>query len=273
MEYSLNKKLRIMMIGAHPDDCDVSCGATAILFQKNGHDVKFVSFTDGSAGHYQYKRAETAKIRKSEAASVASLTGIQYQVMDYADGELEVNIETRTKMLSIIREFNPDIIITHRPNDYHPDHRYTSQLVLDASYLVMVPNVCPQTLFLKHQPVILYMCDSFEKPNKFTPDIVVGIDAVFEQKLKMVSCHKSQFDEWLPWIDKLQGTLQDNGNCSYAFSYLISSDSQTAARYRDNLISKYGKETGNAFHYAEAYEISELGGQISKDDINGCFSF
>ena len=145
------------MIGAHPDDCDLTCGGIAIKYSKLGHKVKFVSVTNGDAGHQDHTREELAKIRAEEARQSALTAGIEYEVLDFHDGNLKVDIPTREKILGVIREFNPDLIFTHRPNDYHPDHRYTSILVQDASYLVMVPKVCPNVPYLKHQPIILYM--------------------------------------------------------------------------------------------------------------------
>lgn len=268
----IEKKLNIMVIGAHPDDCDGGCGGIVLKYRKLGHAVQFVSTTNGSAGHQSYDRPTLAKIRKMESQTVAEKSGISYLVLDYDDGRLEVNLESREKILRIIRRFSPDIIFTHRPNDYHPDHRYTSQLVQDSSYLVMIPNVCPDTPVMKVQPIICYMSDSFKRPYPFSPDIAVGIDDVIEQKLEMVSCHKSQYFDFLPYLDHLQNLIPtDYDDSRYAYDCVNTCDAKTANNYRKQLIARYGKETGQAVKYAEAYEISEYGRQIEKDEIDNYF--
>jgi LmbE family N-acetylglucosaminyl deacetylase len=267
-----DKKLRIMMIGAHPDDCDLTCGGIAIKYSKLGHKVKFVSVTNGDAGHQDHTREELAKIRAEEARQSALTAGIEYEVLDFHDGNLKVDIPTREKILGVIREFNPDLIFTHRPNDYHPDHRYTSILVQDASYLVMVPKVCPNVPYLKHQPIILYMYDTFKKPNKFFPDITVGIDDVAEQKRKMLSCHRSQVYEWLPWIGSFQEGQRDTDEKAI-YDSLLDDDIECAKECRSQLIEKYGVQIGESIKYAEAFEISEYGGSLSKEEINRYFPF
>ncbi|MEA4831113.1 MAG: PIG-L deacetylase family protein [Oscillospiraceae bacterium] len=265
-------KLRILIIGAHPDDCDGGCGGIALKYIKEGCTVQFVSVTDGSAGHQSYKREALAKIRKSEAQASAAVGGLTYLVLDNPDGRLEVNLNTRDELLRIIRNFAPDIIITHRPNDYHPDHRYTSQLVQDNSYLIMIPNVCPDTPALKFQPAIFYMSDSFKRPYSFSPNVAVSIDDVIDRKLEMVSCHKSQFFDFLPWIDRLQkGIPEDYDDSKYAYDCVNGSDRRSADRFRNLLIARYGEQRGSAVEYAEAYEMSEYGSQISEEEINDYF--
>jgi LmbE family N-acetylglucosaminyl deacetylase len=268
----MDKSIRLMVIGAHPDDCDGSCGGLAIQYSALGRAVKFVSVTDGSAGHQSIGRQALAKIRREEAKNVAAAANIEYQVLDFPDGRLEVNLGSRETILRIIRLFNPHIIITHRPNDYHPDHRYTSQIVQDASYLVRVPAVCQDTPAMTFQPAIFFMSDEFKRPYPFSPDAVVSTDDVFEQKVKMVSCHKSQYFDWLPWMDSIQNSLPDHYDVSrYAYDCMNSNDSGTADRFRNLLISRYGVAKGSSIKYAEAYELSEYGAKPSSDEWNEYF--
>ena len=168
------KELNVIIIGAHPDDAEASCG-TAALYVAAGHKVKLVSVTNGDAGHQTMGGKELAKIRKKEARKAAEILGVKYKVLDNHDGELMPTIENRRKVVTAIREFHSDIVITHRLNDYHPDHRNTAQLVLDTAYMVTVPNVCPQTPILKKNPVYLYCSDDFTKPTAFKPDVVIGV--------------------------------------------------------------------------------------------------
>src|SRR3984893_16875908 len=136
-------KIRVIAFGAHPDDCDIRAAGTAALFAKMGHAVRFVSVTNGDAGHQTMKAAELAKRRLGEAKESARRLGIDYQVLDNHDGELLPTLEVRKQVSRQIRQWNADIVLAPRPNDYHPDHRYTGVLVQDAAYMVVVPNVTP----------------------------------------------------------------------------------------------------------------------------------
>lgn len=268
-----DKKLRIMVVGAHPDDCDFGCGGTAVKFAREGHAVKFLSVTDGSAGHQTDDRKTLAARRAKEAENSGKIAGIEYEVLRFPDGELEVNLETRSEVMRNIRRFNPDMVITHRPNDYHPDHRYTSQIVQDASYLLMVPNVCPDTPAMDHQPVFLYLSDSFKKPNPFTPDVIVSVDDAAETKVKMIACHVSQCFEWLPWIDCKQGNLPADYDASkYPSDFQDKDDAAVAKRYYDQLKSRYGEEKARSIKYAEAFEVSEYGSDFD-GSINDYFPY
>ncbi|MDH5598060.1 MAG: PIG-L family deacetylase, partial [Cyclobacteriaceae bacterium] len=190
-----NKPLRIIMIGAHPDDCDQDGGGTAILFAKMGHAVKFVSVTNGDAGHHEMGGGELAKVRMAEAKEAGKRFGVEYVVLDNHDGELVPSLNVRLQLIREIRTWNADVVIAPRPNDYHPDHRYTGVLVQDAAYMVGVPNIAADTPPLSKNPVFLYYQDHFQKPNPFSPDITVDITSVFEQKIFAMSAHKSQFFE------------------------------------------------------------------------------
>ena len=183
-------KLRIMMIGAHPDDCDFRCGGVALKYAQMGHKVQFVSISDGSAGHHQMKPEELADRRKMEAQKVADLAGIEYVILGLKDGEIMADLDSRRQLIQCIRLFNPDLILTSRPNDYHADHRQTSLLVQDASYLLIVPNICPDTKPMDDMPVIGFFYDRFHNPS-FNPDIIIDIDDVIDKKFEMLDCHVS----------------------------------------------------------------------------------
>ncbi len=135
--------LRLLVIGAHPDDADIGAGGLAVIFRRLGHVVKFVSVTNGAVGHHQMSGQPLVARRRAEAQAAGEIIGAEYEVWDYPDGQLLPTLEARKQVIRLIRQFSPDLLLTHRPNDYHPDHRYTSQLVQDAAYLVTVPNICP----------------------------------------------------------------------------------------------------------------------------------
>ncbi|HYG40332.1 MAG TPA: PIG-L family deacetylase, partial [Cytophagales bacterium] len=191
--------IRVIVFGAHPDDCDNDAGGLAALYSSMGHKVKFVSLTNGDKGHQEKGGGELAVIRLNEAKEAGRRLGIEYEVLDNHDGELMPTLENRMDVIRLIREWNADIVIAPRTNDYHPDHRYTGVLVQDAAYMVIVPNVLPHTPPLKKNPLFLYGADHFQRPNPFRPDIAIDISQVYDQKLSAIAAHSSQFFEWLPW--------------------------------------------------------------------------
>jgi LmbE family N-acetylglucosaminyl deacetylase len=191
--------LRVIAFGAHPDDCDIRAAGTAAKFRALGAAVKFVSVTNGDAGHQSMGGGALAKRRRGEAEESGRRLGITYEVLDNHDGELLPTIAVREQIIRRIRQWNADIVLAPRPNDYHPDHRYTGVLVQDAAYMVVVPNVCPDTPPLRKNPVFLYYEDRFQKPAPFRPDVAIGIDDVFDLKVAALDAHVSQVYEWLPW--------------------------------------------------------------------------
>jgi LmbE family N-acetylglucosaminyl deacetylase len=193
--------IRVIAFGAHPDDCEICAGGTAIKFVRGGHAVKFVSVTNGDAGHQSEGGGALAQRRRAESLEAARRLGVECEVLDNHDGELAPSVAVREQIIRAIRRWNADIVMGPRPNDYHPDHRNTGLLVQDAAYMVTVPNLCPDTPALKTNPLFLYFEDRFQRPNPFRPDIVIGIEDVFEQKMFALDAHVSQVYEWLPWLD------------------------------------------------------------------------
>lgn len=272
----MNRKNRVLVFGAHPDDGDVHCGGLALEYTAAGHKVKFVSVTNGDTGHYRIGGIELAQRRYAEAQASARIANLEeYQILDWHNGELEPSVANRKVIIKIIRDFKPDLIITHRPNDYHPDHRYTSQLVQDASFIITVPNMLPLTKFISKKPVICYMYDNFKKPYPFIPDVVVGIDKVIEKKIGMLHCHTSQMYEWLPFNDGVLDEVPegDNARRQWMAKRRLSGNEQIANKYRSRLIELYGEREGNKIKYAEAYEICEYGASLSQEQIPELFPF
>ena len=192
--------LRLLIIGAHPDDAEYAAGGTAALYRAAGHVVHMVSLTDGACGHHIKTGPELAQRRRQEAQDSASVIGATYQIFFHnRDGELMPTLENRMCLVKLMRRHKPDLVLTHRPNDYHPDHRYTSQLVQDAAYLLTVPAIVPNAPFLPRIPVIAYLPDTFEKPIPFQPTIAVDVGPVLDKIIAMLHCHTSQVYEWLPF--------------------------------------------------------------------------
>jgi LmbE family N-acetylglucosaminyl deacetylase len=264
--------LRVIVFGAHPDDCDQRAGGTAMLWAARGHQVKFVSVTNGDAGHQSEGGGALARRRRAEAQEAGRRFGIaEYEVLDNHDGELEPTLAVRQQVIRRIRQWNADVVIAPRPNDYHPDHRYTGVVVQDSAYMVMVPNVCPDTPPLRHNPVFLYSQDGFERPNPFRPDVAVDIDSVAEKKVRALDAHVSQVYEWLPWIE---GTLDSVPKDAAArLDWLRQwrrrppSDDVRAA-----LLKWYGPK-GDAVQNAEAFEVCEYGRRPIEADLRRLFPF
>jgi len=269
------KQLRVLVLGAHPDDCDLKAGGVAALYVEQGHCVKFVSVTNGDAGHQGMGGGPLAGRRYAEAQAAAGVIGIEYELLDNPDGELMPTLENRYQIIRLIREFHPDLIMTHRPNDYHPDHRYTSTLVQDAAYMVTVPNICALTPHVKENPVIVYLSDGFTRPYPFTPDVAVGIDGVVERKIDMLECHVSQFYEWLPYNSGLLEAVPTAASARRAWlsQRLLRRFRAIADKYRVLLIELYGAELGSQIRYAEAFEGSEYGTSLTSENIPIVFPF
>lgn len=261
------RTLQVLMIGAHPDDCDIRGAGTAALFAEMGHHVKFLSVTNGDAGHMKMGGGILARRRTAETQESAKRLGIaEYEVMDNHDGELMPTLENRLNIIRKIREWNADIVISHRPNDYHPDHRYTGILVQDAAFMVGVPNVAADTPPLDKNPVFLYFEDRFQKPNPFSPDITVDISTVVDKKIDALDAHESQFYEWLPWISGYEGTIP-TGNEARKKWLKEQRARPVSAAGRARLTSWYPKARIADAEHIESFEICEYGSYPGREEI------
>ncbi|WP_319481527.1 PIG-L family deacetylase [uncultured Draconibacterium sp.] len=265
-----NSKINVVVIGAHPDDADVDVGGTAYQFAQMGHHVLFVSLTNGDAGHFSKGGGALAKIRMKEAEEAGKRIGVTYKVLDNHDAELMPTLKLRHDIIRIIRNWKADVVITHRPYDYHPDHRNTAIAVQDAAFLVTVPNVAPDVPALKVNPVFLYSHDNFKKPNPFQPDIAVDISAVYDKKVYGMAAHESQFFEWLPWLNGQLKDVPDNeqDRLEWLAKMRLNTPSPTM---RKSLEKWYNSETAEKASAVEAFEICEFGRHPSDDDIRMLF--
>ena len=281
--------MRILIIGAHQDDCEFRTGGVTAKWVKMGHTVKYVSVCNGCGGHHIMTPAETSARRAKESAAVAGILGVTFDVWDIDDCNLVADLPTRKRMIRYIRAFNPDLVITHRINDYHADHRATAQLIQDASYLLTVPHECPDVPAMRHMPVVLYTEDFFKNPP-FRPDIVMDITNEIDIKMKAISQNVCQVYEWLPythdeevpegeaerweWLKGIDITVDttDEEVMAAPRGYLVKY-AKVAARFRKELIEKYGIERGSKVRFAEAFEISEYGRKMSEEMKAELFSF
>jgi LmbE family N-acetylglucosaminyl deacetylase len=267
---SQETKLRIIAIGAHPDDCDIRAGGTAALWAKMGHAVKFVAVTNGDAGHQSEGGGALAKRRRAEAREAGKRLGIEYDVLDNHDGELLPTLDVRHQVIRKIREWNADLVLAPRPNDYHPDHRYTGVLVQDAAYMVVVPNVTPDTPPLRKNPVFMYFEDGFQRPNPFRPDVVVDITEIWDKKVDALDAHVSQVYEWLPWVDgRLDSVPRDKVQRKKWLSDTRTLKQPTQAM-QDALAKWYGGAASNVKHF-EAFEVCEYGARPDEARLRQLF--
>lgn len=269
-------ELRIICFGAHPDDCELQAGGVAAMWAARGHKVKLVSVTNGDIGHWREAGGPLALRRTAEVREAAKILGTTAEVLDIHDGELLPTLENRRTLTRLIREWKADIVMGPRPNDYHPDHRYTGVLVQDAAYMVTVPFFCPDTPCLKRNPVFLYYPDGFQKPNPFQPDIAVAIDGVIEKRLDALDTLESQFyeggangsAELIPADPAKQQERKRQIRANFQTRY-----GNMANRFRSKLVEWYGEENGNRVKYAEAFEICEYGRRPDKEELKKLFPF
>jgi LmbE family N-acetylglucosaminyl deacetylase len=269
-------KLRIIVFGAHPDDAEYRAAGVAMKWAKLGHHVKLVSATNGDIGHWQMAGGPLALRRKKEVMEVARRLGVTNEVLDIHDGEILPTLENRRMITRLIRQWNADVVITNRPNDYHPDHRYTSILVQDSAYMVGVPFFTPDVPPVKRNPVFLYTSDRFQRPNPFRADVAVAIDDVMEPTLDALLVMESQIHEGgadghpgiYPEDSAGRQKRQEQVRAGLARRY-----ASQAETYRSALVQFYGEERARAIHYAQAFEVCEYGRQPSKDELKRLFPF
>jgi len=264
--------IRVIVFGAHPDDCDLGAGGIATIYSSMGHKVKFVSLTNGDKGHQSMNEGELYYRRLKEAKEAAKRFGIEYEVLKNNDGELMPTLENRLEVIRQIRKWNADIVIAPRTNDYHPDHRNTGIIVQDAAYLVIVPNIASNVPPLRKNPVFLYFRDRFQKPNPFRPDIAIDITDAMPQKVHGLDAHVSQFYEWLPWtnqdLENVPKNMEDRKKWLLA---AMEKRSAVTPEIKISLEKWYGKEKAEKVKQAEVFEICEYGKQPSTEEIKKLF--
>jgi LmbE family N-acetylglucosaminyl deacetylase len=266
---------RLLVIGAHPDDAEYKAGGLAALYRGLGHEVSFLSVTDGSAGHHVQTGPALVARRRAEANAAAAALGIRAEVWDYPDGRLEPSLACRERIIRAIRADCPDLVLTHRPNDYHPDHRYTSQLVQDAAYLLTVPAICPDVPHLDRDPVIAYLWDDFTRPCPFEPTVVVDITPAWDAKIAMLHAHQSQFYEWLPYNGRYAADVPaaDVERLAWLSGRMDDLALRLGGRVRDRLIATYGPGRGARIRRVEAFEACEYGSPLDAAAIRRLFPF
>jgi len=254
-----DRPLRLLILGAHPDDGEYHAGGLIALYRRLGYAVRIVSMTNGQAGHFERPPEQVAVLRREEAAAAGRVIGAEYVTWDIPDGELLADLATRHRVIREIRRFAPDLVLTHRPYDYHPDHRAAGQVVQDATYLLTVPNVLRDTPPLPRDPVVAYMPDLFTKPSPMTADAVLDATEHVDTIVRMLACHRTQVFEWLPYEEGIlsQVPADENEKLVWLRAWLRKHMLPRAERFREDLVAAFGPERGRAIEFCEVYELSE----------------
>ncbi len=256
--------LRLLILGAHPDDAEYHAGGLAAIYREAGHVVKMVSVTNGESGHFRISGKELANLRRIEARAAGEVIGATYDVWDNPDGRLLPTIEVRERIIRELRTFEPDLVLTHRLNDYHPDHRAVGQAVQDASYMVTVPPICPDVPALRRDPVVAYLPDMFTRPAPLRGDVVIDIDDRMETIVQMLAAHRSQFFEWLPHNERRTDEVPqgDAERMAWLRRWYEKKIAPRAERHRSELAAQYGPDRGRKIEFCEMFEISEYAGPL-----------
>lgn len=266
--------LRVLAIGAHPDDCEIKAGGTALMWAAQGAQVMFLSLSSGDAGHHEIGGGPLARRRKRESVRAAEIFGVSTETLDYHDGELAPTLDLRKAVVRAIRNWHADIVLTCRSNDYHPDHRYTGQVVQDAAYVVRVPNYCQDTPALRKDPAFFYFSDNFRKPCPFEPSVSVDIDPVFDKKLLALHSMDSQMYEWLPWIEGKLDQVPDGDKARLEWlPTFLDPFFEKPDSVRDMLTARYGREHAAKVRYSESFELCEYGRQPTPEETWELFPF
>lgn len=257
---------RVLVLGAHPDDAEFFAGGLLASHQKAGSTMRLVSVTNGQSGHQSIASPELVLRRREEAANAGRTIGADYVTWDFPDGSLLPTLDLRTAIIREIRTFRPDLVLTHRPFDYHPDHRAVGQAVQDASYMVLVPKILPEVNSPRVEPIVAYMADSFTRPCPFRADVTLDVSEHWDTVMRMLDSHESQFYEWMPWID---GSLESVPTEKGARLAWLSNWYLAKTQWRIERFWKCQSEV--APQLVEAYEISEYAGKPSNATLQNLF--
>ena len=189
--------MKVLSIGAHPDDAEILCAGTLAKFVKQGDEVYICHVCDGNKGSKIHSPEELAKIRRNEAIESAKIIGATSIWAGLSDGEVVLDLASRKKIIDVIRQASPDLIITHSPNDYHADHINTSRLVFEATYLAGLVLWDSKYPAPEKLPFLYYM-DTLAGVN-FIPDEYVDISETIDTKIEMMMKMQSQ----LGWLKEM----------------------------------------------------------------------
>lgn len=267
------RPLRIIAFGAHPDDAELKFAGTAALFAAKGAKVKLVALTNGDVGHFAQAGGPLAQRRKAEVEACHGKLGVETDVLDIHDGELMPDLETRKKVANLIRDWQADIVLSHRPWDYHPDHRAVGKLAEDAAVVVAAPFFAPYTKATARNPIFLFYSDGFKKPYPFDPILAVGFDEAADKKWDCIASLPSQFGDADSWQARYGRNVptDEAGRKAYLMEAVRQRSADVANQYRDLLVKLYGEPKGRKIKYAEAFELNQYGSPATQDELKQLF--
>lgn len=257
---------KILLFCAHPDDAEIHAGGLIAAHRERGSSVRAISVTDGSAGHHEKSGPTLADIRRHEAAQSGDVLGIDYHVWPFPDGRLQPSLEVRERIIREIRTFAPELVLTHRPNDYHPDHRAVGQAVQDASYMVTVPPICSEAPALRVDPVVALLPDLFTRPCPLRPDVILDVTARLETTVRMLACHRSQVFEWLPYNQRIEDQIpaDEDGKIRWLTEWVRGFVGPRTLRFASEIAARLpGADLAGTL--VEVFEISEYAGKLSPE--------
>jgi N-acetylglucosamine malate deacetylase 1 len=260
---------RLLVLGAHPDDAEIHAGGLIARHAALGGTIRMVSLTDGRSGHHEIPPDDLVTIRREEARASGQIIGADAVTWDFPDGGLQADLALRAAVIREIRSFQPDLVLTHRLWDYHPDHRAVAQAVQDACYLVTVPHIAADVPALRRDPVVAYMVDLFTRPQPFEPHVLLDVTAELDTIVRMMACHASQVFQWLPYHDGLLDSLPDNESARLEWLkawYLMIGEGRKQ-RFSSQMVGR-GAGVANAI---EAYEISEYARPLVREERDKLF--
>ena len=254
---------RLLVLGAHPDDAELHAGGLVCQYRQLGRMVKLVSVTDGGAGHHETSAVELIAVRRAEATAAGRVIGATYDTWDFPDGRLLPTLVVRERIIREIRQYQPDLVLTHRTCDYHPDHRAVAHAVRDASCLVTVPLVVPDVPALRTDPVVAYLPDLLTRPQPLRADHIVDVTPQLDTIVRMLACHQSQVFEWLAYHSGSVDTVPTDPRDRLVWlkTWYTQQIRPRADRYRDELIAAWGELRGRDIDLIEMFEISEYARQ------------
>ncbi|MHA7135534.1 PIG-L deacetylase family protein [Oerskovia turbata] len=266
-------RLRVLVVAAHPDEPDEYVGGTAARLAQAGHGVKFLSLTNGDAGHQSTPRKALARRRAAEAYAAARELGVQeYEVLDAHDGELTPSIAMRRKVVSRIRRWQADVVITfHDECPGHLDNRAAGRLVREAISVVGLPNVVPRAPALATEPVCLLMPDH-DALAHHRHDVVVDVDATIEAKLRACAAHASQFLEFAPWQRGLLDQVPPADDWDAVRAFLLEHWEPYLRTQPEMRAAVAAAGLAPVGEYAESFQLADYGRAVTVDEARALLS-
>ncbi len=260
---------RLLVLGAHPDDAEIHAGGLIARHAALGSAIRMVSITDGRSGHHEIPPPDLVVIRREEARASGAIVGADAVTWDFPDGGLQADLALRAAIIREIRSFQPDLVLTHRLCDYHPDHRAVAQAVQDACYLVTVPHICADIPVMKRDPVVASMIDLFTRPQRFEPHALLDVTPELDTIVRMLACHASQVFQWLPYHDGILESLPDgeDARVEWLKQWYLAICEKRLRHFQSELTSRMMSSA----RAVEAYEISEYARPLDAADRSRLF--